>query len=85
MSKIQDKAKLKLLLEDFVDEMFDRFYITNPPTIRKSDSITRGYGFGKDKPTQSINFGFHTTLPSKRDLESIIEVFVDRQTMLDRS
>ena len=84
MSKIQDKAKLKLILDEYRDMFFDRFYITNPPTIKKSDSITRGYGYGKDKPTQSINFVFHTTLPSKRDLDIMTDLFIERQTLLEK-
>ena len=49
---IQDKIMLKTILQDFTDELFSRYYITNPPQITKSDNVDRGYG---EKQTLTIN------------------------------
>ena len=47
--KIEDKHNLINILERYSDMLFDRYYITNPPTIKKYDKISRGYGSNKSK------------------------------------
>ncbi len=81
--KIEDKSKMIRVLESFTDQLFDRYYIVNPPTIRKSDSGVQslGYGSNKNKETQSINFGFFTTKPSEDEVKRFVKMFVDMWEM----
>ena len=64
--------------ESFTDEMFNRYYITNPPILKKSDKVSLGYGSNKNKETQSVNFGFYTSKPSEDEIKIFIEFFVSR-------
>jgi len=73
---IQDKIMLKTILQDFTDELFSRYYITNPPQITKSDNVEQGYG-GETNPRQSIHFQFKTTKPSRKELEMVVKMFVE--------
>jgi len=73
---IQDKIMLKTILQDFTDELFNRYYITNPPQITKSDNVDRGYG-GETNTRQSIHFQFKTTKPSRKELEMVVKMFVE--------
>ena len=77
--KIEDKAKMISLLESFADRMFERYYITNPPIVKKYDRGVNelGYGKNKGKETVSLNFGFHTTKPSKNELKTFTKIFVE--------
>ena len=77
--KIEDKHNLINILERYSDMLFDRYYITNPPTIKKYDKISRGYSSNKSKESQSINFVFNTTQPSEDEVKSFIKVFVDME------
>ena len=78
MKKIEDKQNTITLLESFTDELFDRYYITHPPTLKKSDRVGMGYGSNKTKETQSINFGFYTTKPSEDEMKIFVEMFVSK-------
>ena len=77
--KIEDKTKMISVLESFTDQMFNRYYITNPPTIKKNDKGVQrlGYGSNKTKETQSINFLFSTTKPSESEIKTFIKIFVE--------
>ena len=75
--KIEDKHILLDILERYTDKLFERYYITNPPQIYKSDNVRMGYGNGVNKPTQSIHFGFKTTQPNKDELNTLRKVFVE--------
>ena len=72
-----NKIQLKQILKDFTDQLFDRYYITNPPQITKSDNVDQGYG-GETNPRQSIHFQFKTTKPSRNDLNLLIMMFVEQ-------
>ena len=78
MKKIEDKMNTISLLESFTDEMFSRYYITNPPILKKSDKVSLGYGSNKTKETQSVNFGFYTSKPSEDEMKIFIELFVSK-------
>ncbi|MDP6339633.1 MAG: hypothetical protein QF842_04800 [Candidatus Marinimicrobia bacterium] len=78
--KIEEKQNLKIILERFSDKLFERFYITNPPQIVKSDNINMGYGNGVIKPQQSIHFGFKTTKPNEDDIKTLIKVFIESES-----
>jgi len=71
-----DKTQLKILLKKYTDELFNRYYITNPPTIIKHDRVELGYS-GSHNPKNSIHFQFKTTKPSEKDLEIFIRVFTE--------
>ena len=75
--KIEEKQKLKIILERFSDKLFERFYITNPPQISKSDNVQMGYSRSQNTSTQSIHFGFKTTQPNKDELNTLRKVFVE--------
>ena len=75
--KIEDKSKMISVLESFTDQMFNRYYITNPPIVKKSDRVSLGYGSNKGKETQSINFGFYTNKPSESEVKTFIKIFVE--------
>ena len=78
--KIEEKQNLRIILERFSDKLFERFYITNPPQIVKSDNINMGYGSGVIKPQQSLHFGFKTTKPNKDDIKLLIKVFIEGES-----
>ena len=73
-----DKTKMKNILKEFADELFDRYYIVNPPTVKQSNRLSRGYGRNKNKETESLNYTFITTQPSEQDIDSQIAVFVEK-------
>ncbi len=77
--KIEDKSKMISVLESFSDQMFNRFYIVNPPTIKKSDKGVQnlGYGSNKHKEMNSIELGFFTSKPSENEVKTFIKIFVD--------
>ena len=77
--KIEDKSKMVSVLESFTDQMFNRYYITNPPTIKKYDSGVKelGYGSNKTKETVSLDMGFFTTKPSESEVKTFIKIFVE--------
>ena len=79
--KIEDKNKLKDILGEYSDALFERYYITNPPLIKKNDRVSMGYGKNKSKETESVNFVFNTTNPSEEEIKSFINVFVDMLNM----
>ena len=79
--KIEDKHKLIDIIELYTDMLFDRYYITNPPLLKKMDRVGMGYGSNKSKESQSINFVFNTTKPSEEEIKSSIKVFVDMLEM----
>ena len=74
---IEDKARLKEILNEYSDKLFERYYITNPPLIKKNDRVSLGYGRNKNKESESINFVFQTTKPSEEEVKSFVNVFVD--------
>ena len=77
--KIEDKSALKELLKRYTDNLFQRYYITNPPQIYKSDNVEMGYSKSEKTNSQSIHFGFKTTQPTETDLEMLIKVFVETE------
>tara|TARA_A100001015_G_scaffold214293_1_gene240536 strand:+ start:273 stop:524 length:252 start_codon:yes stop_codon:yes gene_type:complete len=78
--KIEDKSALKQVLKRYTDSLFQRYYITNPPQIYKSDNVDMGYSKSEKSNRQSIRFGFKTTQPTETDLEMLIKVFVETET-----
>ena len=70
--KIQDKTRLQEIIKDYTNILMDRYYITEYPSITKSDNITRGFN---DK--QSIHFQFKTTKPSETQMDMMIKVFIE--------
>ena len=74
---VEDKARLKEILNEYSDKLFERYYITNPPLIKKNDRVALGYGRNKNKESESINFVFQTTKPSEAEVRSFVNVFVD--------
>ena len=78
---VEDKARLKEILSEYSDKLFERYYITNPPLIKKNDRVSMGYGRNKNKESESINFVFNTTKPSEEEVKSFINVFVDMLNM----
>ena len=74
--RIEDKSKMISILESYTDKMFDKYYITNPPILKKSDRIELGYGSNKNKKTNSINFVFKTDKPSELKVKSFIKTFI---------
>jgi len=78
---VEDKTRLKEILNEYSDKLFERYYITNPPLIKKNDRVALGYGRNKNKESESINFVFKTTKPSKDEIKSFIKVFVDMLNM----
>ena len=74
---IQDKKKLKEILEQYTDKLFERYYITNPPLVKTTNRVDMGYGRNKTKESESINLVFKTTKPSEEEVKSYIKVFVD--------
>ena len=79
--RIEDKSKMINILESYTDKMFDKYYITNPPILKKSDRMELGYGSNKNKTTNSINFVFKTDKPSELEVKSFIKTFVDMLEM----
>jgi len=75
--KIEEKQKLINILENYSDKLFERFYITDPPQLTKSDNVFMGYGNGVNKQQQSIHFRFKTTKPNRNEIKTIIKVFVE--------
>jgi len=78
--KIEDKAVLRDLLKRYTDTIFNKYYITNPPQISKSDNVQMGYSRSQNTSAQSIRFGFKTTQPTETELETVIKVFVETDT-----
>ena len=78
--KIEDKSALIQTLKRYTDSLFQRYYITNPPQIYKSDKVDMGYSKSEKSNSQSIHFGFKTTQPTETDLEMLIKVFVESET-----
>ena len=74
---IEDKVRLKEILNEYSDKLFERYYITNPPLIKKNDRVSMGYGRNKSKESESVNFVFDTTKPSEEEIRSFVNVFVD--------
>ena len=74
---VEDKARLKEILNQYSDKLFERYYITNPPILKKNDRLSMGYGTNKSKDSESINFVFKTTKPSEEEIRSFVNVFVD--------
>ena len=74
---IEDKVRLKEILNEFADKLFERYYITNPPLIKKNDRVSLGYGRNKSKESENINFVFKTTKPSEEEIRSFVNVFAD--------
>ena len=74
---IEDKVRLKEILNEYSDKLFERYYITNPPLIKKNDRVSMGYGRNKSKESESVNFVFNTTKPSEEEIRSFVNVFVD--------
>ena len=58
---VEDKSRLKEILNQYSDKLFERYYITNPPILKKNDRLSMGYGTNKSKDSESINFVFKTT------------------------
>ena len=81
--KIEDKSKMVNVLESFTDQMFNKYYITNPPTVKKTDNGVQnlGYGSNRHKESNSINFVFSTTKPSENEIKTFIKVFVEMWDM----
>ena len=79
--KIEDKNKLIEILEGYTDKLFQRYYITNPPILKKYDKVDMGYGSNKSSSSQSINFVFNTTKPTEDEIKSFIKVCVDMMEM----
>ena len=57
---IEDKVRLKEILNAYTDKLFERYYVTNPPLIKKNDRVSMGYGRNKTKETENVNFVFNT-------------------------
>ena len=74
---IEDKNKLIDILNTYTDKLFDKYYITNPPLLKKNDRVSLGYGGNKSKESESVNFVFKTTKPSKEEMRSQVKVFVE--------
>jgi len=77
-----DKNKLKIILKEYTDRIFDKYYVVNNPLVKNTNRITeRGYGRNKNKETDSINFVFNTTKPSEDEMESFCKQFVEEWSM----
>tara|TARA_B100000963_G_C22476260_1_gene602514 strand:+ start:195 stop:386 length:192 start_codon:yes stop_codon:yes gene_type:complete len=57
---VEDKARLKEILNQYSDKLFERYYMTNPPILKKNDRLSMGCGTNKSKDSESINFVFET-------------------------
>tara|TARA_R100000005_G_C4986757_1_gene194884 strand:- start:564 stop:812 length:249 start_codon:yes stop_codon:yes gene_type:complete len=77
--KIEQKNELRHILKRYTDKLVDRYYVTHPPQIYKSDNVGLGYSRNENTPSQSIRFGFKTTQPTERELDSLIKVFIDME------
>ena len=83
MDKDEQKKLIDLMMS-FLDEFFERYYVSEYPTIKKSDSISPGYrpttqrelkGI-QTKKRQSINFTFSTIQPSRKEIQSCVKVWL---------
>ena len=79
-----EQKKITDLMMSFLDEFVQRYYVSEHPTIKKSDSISPGYrpttqkelkGI-QTKKRQSINFTFSTIQPSRKEIESWVKVWI---------
>ena len=84
-----DQKKLVDVMMSFMDEFVQRYYVCDPPVIKKSDNIDLGYRQPSQrelkghqtKKKQSINLAFQTTQPSRKEIEGWLKVWVQTQEL----
>ena len=85
MASKEENKKIESILLAFSDELIQRYYVCEQPIIKKSDSINLGYrsetiaekkGKNPSKKRQSINLGFTTIQPSRKEIQNFIKFFV---------
>ena len=83
------KAYEQLLMK-FCDELFQRFYICNPPYVITSKNINVGYRsiLKNDKPgqelpeeRQSIRLKFYATQPSREEVLEMVQFFLHKEKL----
>ncbi len=85
MASKEESKKIESILLAFSDELIQRYYVCEQPIIKKSDNINLGYrsetiaekkGKNPSKKRQSINLGFTTIQPSRKEIQNFIKFFV---------
>ena len=85
MTSKEENKKIESILLAFSDELIQRYYVCEQPIIKKSDNINFGYrsetiaekkGKNPSKKRQSINLGFTTIQPSRKEIQNFIKFFV---------
>ncbi len=74
MSQSAKKTEVQAIVMRVLDELSEKYFIHRPPTIRKSDNLTLGWG---NKRKTSINFGFITEKSNRKEVETEVKLILE--------
>ncbi len=74
MSQPNRKSEVQAIVMQVLDELSEKYFIHRPPTIRKSDNLTLGWG---NKRKTSINFAFVTEKPNRKEIETEVKIILE--------
>jgi len=69
------KTEATQLIMAVLDELSEKYFIHRPPTIRKSDNLSLGWG---NKRKTSINFAFVTEKPNRKEIETEVKLILEQ-------